>query len=63
MLRTAKRSELIAHLQGRTQARVVERGSAWLEKNRRLWENCERKFDISLQLTCLAFLASRLRRL
>lgn len=29
---------------------VVERSFSWLDKNRRLWKNCERKLDTSLQL-------------
>lgn len=41
---------------------VVERGFAWLEKCRRLWKNCERKLNTSLQLIHLAFLALLLRR-
>ncbi|CAH1904296.1 hypothetical protein NTGHW29_270045 [Candidatus Nitrotoga sp. HW29] len=35
---------------------VVERSFAWLEKCRRLWKNCERKLNTSLQFTHLAFL-------
>src|ERR1035441_10019971 len=41
---------------------VVERSSAWLEKCRRLWKNCERKLKTSLQLVHLAFLVLLLRR-
>ena len=41
---------------------VVERSFSWLDKNRRLCENCERKLDISLQFIHLAFLALLLRR-
>lgn len=41
---------------------VVERSFAWLEKNRRLWKNCERKLNTSLQLIHLAFLGLLLRR-
>lgn len=40
----------------------VERAFAWLEKCRRLWENCERKLNMSLQMAVLAFLALILRR-
>ena len=32
---------------------VVERSLAWLEKCRRLWKNCERKLNTSLQMLCL----------
>lgn len=41
---------------------VVERSFAWLEKNRRLWKNCERLLNTSLQFVHLAFLALLLRR-
>jgi transposase len=41
---------------------VVERSFAWLEKCRRLWKNCERKLNTSLQFVNLAFLALLLRR-
>jgi transposase len=41
---------------------VVERSFAWLEKCRRLWKNCERKLETSLQFITLAFLALLLRR-
>ena len=41
---------------------VVERSFAWLEKYRRLWKNCERKLDTSLQIVVLAFLALLLKR-
>ena len=42
---------------------IVERSFAWLEKNRRLWKNCERKINTSLQFVHLAFLALLLKRL
>lgn len=41
---------------------VVERSFVWLEKNRRLWKNCERWLNTSLQFIHLAFLAMLLRR-
>lgn len=41
---------------------VVERSFAWLEKCRRLWKNCERKLNTSLQFVNLAFLSLLLRR-
>ena len=34
---------------------VVERSFAWLAKCRRLWKNCERKLNTSLQMVVLAF--------
>ena len=41
---------------------IVERTFGWLEKNRRLWKNCERKLHTSLEMTVLAFLSLLLRR-
>ena len=41
---------------------VVERSFAWLDKNRRLWKNCERLINTSLQFVHLAFLALLLRK-
>lgn len=41
---------------------VVERSFSWLEKCRRLWKNCERKLNTSLQMVILAFSALLLRR-
>jgi len=42
---------------------VVERSFAWLDKCRRLWKNCERTLNSSLQFVHLAFLALLLRSL
>ena len=42
---------------------VVERSFSWLEKCRRLWKNCERKINTSLQMVVLAFVALLLKRL
>ena len=44
---------------------VVERSFAWLEKSRRLWKNCERHINTSLQFVhsvFSAFLALILRK-
>ena len=41
---------------------VVERSFSWLEKCRRLWKNCERKLNTSLQMVALAFLVSLLKK-
>jgi transposase len=41
---------------------IVERSFAWLDKNRRLWKNCERLLNTSLQFIHLAFLALLFRR-
>lgn len=41
---------------------IVERSFAWLDKNRRLWKNCERLLNTSLQFVHMAFLALLLRR-
>ena len=43
--------------------RVVERSFAWPEKCRRLWKNCERKLNASLQMVVSAFAALILKRL
>jgi transposase len=42
---------------------IIERCFAWLEKCRRLWKNCERKLNTSLQMIPLAFLRLLLSRL
>ena len=41
---------------------IVERSFGWLEKCRRLWKNCERKLNTSLQMVILSFLALLLKR-
>ena len=41
---------------------IVERSFSWLEKCRRLWKNCERKLNTSLQMVVLAFVALLLKR-
>ena len=41
---------------------VVERSFAWLEKCRRLWKNCERLINTSLNMIVLAFLVLLLKR-
>ena len=41
---------------------VVERSFGWLEKCRRLWKNCERKINTSLQMVVLAFLVLLVKR-
>ena len=41
---------------------VVERSFAWLEKCRRLWKNCERELNTSLQMVVLAFMVLILKR-
>ena len=41
---------------------VAERSFAWLEKCRRLWKNCERKLNTSLNMVVLAFIALLLKR-
>ncbi|MDR2977954.1 MAG: IS5/IS1182 family transposase, partial [Rickettsiales bacterium] len=34
----------------------------WLKKCRRLWKNCERKLNTSLQMIVLSFISLLLRR-
>lgn len=41
---------------------VVERSFGWLEKCRRLWKNCERKLNSSLQMMVLCFVRLLLKR-
>lgn len=41
---------------------VVERSFSWLEKCRRLWKNCERLINTSLQMVVLAFIGLILNR-
>ena len=58
----AKRSELHKFVVI-PQRWVVERSFSWLEKCRRLWKNCERKINTSLQMVALAFVGLLLRRM
>jgi transposase len=60
-VKIAKRSELHT-FKVMPKRWIVERSFAWLEKNRRLWKNCERWLNTSLQFINLAFLAVLLRR-
>lgn len=57
----AKRSELHTFAV-MPQRWVVERSFAWIDKCRRLWKNCERKLNTSLQFIHLAFLVLLLKR-
>ena len=41
---------------------IVERSWRWLDKCRRLWKNCERALNSSLQMVVLAFLKIVLKR-
>jgi transposase len=41
---------------------VVERSFGWIEKSRRLWKNCERKINTSLQMVVLRFIELLLKR-
>ena len=52
-----------AHFRGAAERWVVERSFGWLEKCRRLWKNCERKLNTSLQMVVLAFAVLILQRL
>ncbi len=61
-VQTAKRNEL--HTFSVMPKRwIVERSFAWIEKCRRLWKNCERLLNTSLQFLHLAFLVLLLKRL
>ena len=61
-VRIAKRSELHT-FEVMPKRWIVERSFAWLDKHRRLWKNCERKLNSSLQFIHLAFLSLLLKRL
>ncbi len=41
---------------------VVERSFGWIEKSRRLWKNCERKINTSLQMVILSFIGLLVKR-
>lgn len=41
---------------------IVERCFAWLEKNRRLWKNCERLILSSIGMICLGFIRILVKR-
>lgn len=58
----AKRSELHA-FKVIPKRWVVERSFSWLEKCRRLWKNCERKLNSSLQMIVLCFVRILLKRI
>jgi transposase len=60
-IEVAKRSELHKFVVI-PQRWIVERSFGWLEKCRRLWKNCERKINTSLQMAVLAFLVLLLKR-
>ncbi|CAM3485078.1 DDE family transposase [Paracidovorax anthurii] len=60
-VQTARRSERHT-FKIRPKRWIVERSFAWLDKNRRLWKNCERPLNTSLQFVHLAFLGLLLRR-
>lgn len=57
----AKRSELHT-FKDMPKRWIVERSFAWLQKNSRLWKNCERRLNTSLQFVHLPFLVLLLRR-
>ena len=42
---------------------VVERSFSWLDKCRRLWKNCERYLNTSLQMVVIAFAVLLVKRL
>ena len=41
---------------------VVERSFGWLDKCRRLWKNCERKLENTIQMVVVAFVRLLLKR-
>ena len=42
---------------------IVERSFGWLDKCRRLWKNCERKIENTLNMVKLPFVSILLKRL
>ena len=42
---------------------IVERTFGWLDKCRRLWKNCERLIETTLNMVKMAFVSILLRRL
>jgi transposase len=42
---------------------IVERTFGWLDKYRRLWKNCERLIETTLNMVKLAFVSILLRRI
>lgn len=60
-VKLAKRSEL-HRFKVMPRRWVVERSFAWLETNRRPWQNCERLLNTRLQCVHLPFLALLLAR-
>jgi len=61
-LEIVKRSDAVKGFVVLPKRWIVERSFAWLEKCRRLWKNCERKLNTSLQMIHLAFLRLLLKR-
>ncbi|OXC19946.1 transposase [Lactobacillus crispatus] len=61
-VQVAKRNEL-HNFTVMPQRWIIERSFSWLDKCRRLWKNCERHLNTSLQMVVLAFLALLLKRL
>jgi transposase len=60
-VQVAKRNEL-HNFAVMPQRWVVEQSFAWMEKCRKLWKNCERALNTSLQMIHLAFLVLLLKR-
>ena len=57
----AKRNELHT-FEVIPQCWIVERSFAWLEKSRRLWKNCERLINTSVQVMVIGSLMVFLKR-
>jgi transposase len=57
----AKRNEL-HKFEVLPQRWIIERSFSWLEKYRRLWQNCERQLHTSTTMVTLAFVSVFLRR-
>jgi len=60
-VQVAKRNEL-HKFEVLPQRWIIERSFSWLDKCRRLWKNCERHLNTSLQMIALAFISLLLKR-
>ena len=60
-VQVAKRNEL-HKFEVLPQRWIIEQSFSWLDKCRRLWRNCERQLNTSLQMIVLAFLTLLIQR-
>ena len=60
-VQVAKRDEL-HKFEVLPQRWIIEQSFSWLDKCRRLWRNCERQLNVSLQMIVLVFLTLLIQR-